>query len=116
MKRFLAVFTGTPDKLTQWMALSEAERKQREADGMAAWTKWAEDHASIIEDMGGPLSRTKRVASDGISDVRNNLGGYTVLRAESQEAAARLFINHPHFTLFPGDAVEVMEVLPVPGG
>ena len=116
MKRFLAVFTGTPENLTHWMALPEAERARREAEGMAAWKKWAEDHAAVIEDMGGPLSRTKRIASDGISDVRNNLGGYTVLRAVSQEAAAKLFINHPHFTLFPGEAVEVMEVMAVPGG
>jgi len=26
----------------------------------------------------------------------------------------RLFENHPHFSIFPGDAVEVMEVLPIP--
>ena len=38
----------------------------------------------------------------------------SVVRAESQEAAARLFENHPHFSIFPGDAVEVMECLPVP--
>ena len=27
------------------------------------------------------------------------------------EAAAKLFQSHPHFTIFPGDAVEVMECL-----
>jgi hypothetical protein len=26
-----------------------------------------------------------------------------------------LFENHPHFTNFPGEAVEVMPVLPIPG-
>jgi energy-converting hydrogenase A subunit M len=114
MKRFLAVFTGTPDKFTQWMALPETERRRREAEGIAAWTKWVEDHAAVIDDVGGPLSRTKRIASEGITDVRNNLAGYTVLHAHSQEAAAALFRNHPHFTIFPGDAVEVMEVLPLP--
>jgi hypothetical protein len=51
-----------------------------------------------------------------VSDIRNQLGGFTVVQAESQEAAARLFRNHPHFTLFPGEGVEVMEVLAVPGG
>jgi hypothetical protein len=35
--------------------------------------------------------------------------------AESQEAAAKMFEKHPHFTIFPGDAVEIMEVLPIPG-
>ena len=29
--------------------------------------------------------------------------------------AAKLFLNHPHFMIFPGDRVEVMECLPIPG-
>lgn len=28
--------------------------------------------------------------------------------------SAAMFVNHPHFTLFPGDAVEIMECLPIP--
>jgi hypothetical protein len=115
MKRYLAVFTGSPDSMTQWQALPEAERKRREAEGIAAWGQWAKDHSAQIFDMGGPLSRTKRVTKDGINDVRNNLGGFTLVHAESQEAAAAMFLKHPHFMLFPGDGVEVMEVMPVPG-
>ena len=34
---------------------------------------------------------------------------------ESHEAAAQLFLNHPHFTIFPGESVELMECLPIPG-
>jgi ribosomal protein S17 len=37
-----------------------------------------------------------------------------VVQAESQEAAARLFEHHPHFSIFPGDGVEIMECLPIP--
>ena len=40
--------------------------------------------------------------------------GYTIVQAESQEAAAKLFLNHPHFMIFPGDGVEIMECLPLP--
>jgi hypothetical protein len=43
------------------------------------------------------------------------MAAYVIVRAESQEAAAKLFLNHPHFTVFPGEAVEVMECLPTPG-
>jgi hypothetical protein len=50
-----------------------------------------------------------------VTDTRNNIAGYVVVRAESHEAAAKLFLNHPHFSVFPGDAVEIMEVLPIPG-
>lgn len=116
MKRYLAVFTGTPEAMSRWQALPDAERQRRQEEGMAAWKKWGVDNAASIVDMGGPLGRTKRVATEGISDVRNDLGGFTVVRAESQEAAAALFLNHPHFAIFPGDAVEVMEVLPIPEG
>ena len=43
------------------------------------------------------------------------MAAYTVVQAESHEAAAKLFLNHPHFTIFPGDGVEIMECLPIPG-
>ena len=52
----------------------------------------------------------------GIADVSNEMGAFVVVRAESHEAAARLFENHPHFAIFPGEAVEIMPVLPIPGG
>ena len=35
---------------------------------------------------------------------------------DSHEAAALMFDQHPHFTIFPGDSVEVMPVLAIPGG
>lgn len=116
MKRFLAVFTGSPNAMSQWEKLSEPERRQRETQGIAAWKKWVADHEASIVEMGGPLSRTKLVGKSGVSDIRNNLAAFTVVEAESQDAAARLFLDHPHFTIFPGEGVEVMEVLPVPAG
>lgn len=114
MKSYLAVFTGSPDAMADWHALPEGERKAREQRGMAAWHAWAERNRAVIIEMGGPLSRTKRISRAGISDIRNHLAGFTVVRAESQEAAAQLFLDHPHFAIFPGDSVEVMEILPIP--
>ncbi|MBE0629141.1 MAG: hypothetical protein IH603_05965, partial [Burkholderia vietnamiensis] len=49
------------------------------------------------------------------ADTANALGAFTIVRAASHDAAAALFEGHPHFTLFPGEAVEVMPILPVPG-
>jgi hypothetical protein len=42
------------------------------------------------------------------------MGGYVIVEAESHEAAAQMFKNHPHFSIFPGEAVEIMECLPMP--
>lgn len=117
MKRFLAVYTGTPESVESkgWNAMSEAQRRQREQQGMEAWKKWGETHHASIVAGGGPLGKTKRISGRGIEDTRNNLAAYVIVQAESHAAAARLFENHPHFTIFPGDAVEIMECLPIPG-
>lgn len=114
MKNFLAIFTGTPEGLKKFEALDPAVQKERGARGMDAWGKWANDHAKSIVQMGGPLGKTKRIDPNGISDIRNSMAAFVVVQADSHEAAAKMFLNHPHFTMFPGDGVEVMEVLPVP--
>ncbi len=114
MKKYMAVFTGTPESMARWNALEEGERRRREAEGMQAWHEWGRRLGDAIVDDGAPLGRTKRVTAAGIADVRNNLAAYTVVQAESHEAAARLFEGHPHFAIFPGDGVEIMECLPIP--
>ncbi len=82
---------------------------------MAAWKAWVERHHGVVVSMGGPLGKTKRVTEKGIEDTSNHLAAFTVVRAESHQEAAKLFENHPHFAIFPGDAVEIMPVMPVPG-
>jgi hypothetical protein len=115
---YLAVFVGSRSnpKMAAWNALSEHERKAREKGGIAAWKAWVEKHQGSIAEMGGPLGKTKRVDPAGIADIGNEMGAFTVVRAESHEAAAKMFENHPHFAVFPGEAVEIMPVLPIPGG
>ena len=72
-------------------------------------------HNAAVVETGGPLGKTKLANAKGVSDTRNTLVGYVVVKAESHDAAARMFINHPHFAIFPGEAVEIMECLPIPG-
>jgi len=115
MKRFLAVFIGTQASMDAWKALSEDERKRREAAGMEAWGQWVKKNEKAIVDNGSPLGKTKRIDGKGVSDIRNDLTAWTVVETETHEAAAKLFEGHPHFSIFPGDAVEVMECLPMPG-
>jgi len=69
-----------------------------------------------VAETGGPVGATKRIDKGGVSDTHNQVAGYVVIRAEDHAAAAKMFENHPHFAIFPGEAVEVMEVLPIPGG
>jgi len=114
---YLAVFLGskTSPRRTAWDVLPESERRAKEREGMAAWHAWVKKHQAAIVAMGGPLGKTKKVSPEGIHDTSNHMGAFTVIRADSHEAAARLFVDHPHFAIFPGDSVEIMPVLPIPG-
>jgi hypothetical protein len=114
MKTFLAIFIGTPSAMEAWRSLPEQELKERQTRGIKAWHEWVDRNKASIVDIGAPLGRTKSVSKAAIDDIRNNMGAYTIVRSESHEAAAKLFENHPHFTIFPGQSVEIMECLPIP--
>jgi len=48
--------------------------------------------------------------------MKNGIGGYSVVQAESQDVAAKLFgKDHPHLQMMPGAWVEVVEIMPMPG-
>jgi phosphoketolase len=114
---YLAVFLGnkTSARRAAWEALSEGDRRMKEQEGIAAWKAWVEKHHAAIVSMGGPLGKTKKVAQRGIDDTSNHMAAFTVVRADSHEAAAKLFDKHPHFSIFPGDSVEIMPILEIPG-
>ena len=114
---YLAVFLGskTSPRVSAWMALPEAERRAEEQRGIAAWRAWVEKHQAVVVTLGGPVGKTKAVDAAGVADVSNEMTAFMVVRADSHEAAAKLFENHPHFTIFPGESVEIMPVLPIPG-
>lgn len=116
MKKFLAIYVGTATALerAKWNQLDEADRRAREAEGMRAWMTWGEKNAAAILDQGAPLGKTKRASPEGLEDIKNVMVGYVLLQAESHEAAAKMFEGHPHFSIFPGDSVEIMECLPLP--
>jgi hypothetical protein len=110
MKTFLAIYLGSADGSAK-MEMTDAQKKA----GMDKWMKWVTDNASVLVDVGSPLGKTKKINADGVSDTKNRIAAYTLVKAESQDDAAKLFLNHAHFTIFPGDSVEVMECLPIPG-
>jgi hypothetical protein len=117
MKKFLAIYIGTAAALERsgWNELGEERRKALQASGVEVWEAWAAAHATAIVDQGSPLGKTKRASAQGITDIKNSMTGYVVVQAESHEAAAKMFEDHPHFSIFPGDSVEIMECIPLPG-
>lgn len=110
MAKFLAVYIGTASEQEKAQPLNLATEQL----GMAEWGRWVADNSGCIVDHGGPLGRTKAIHSKGIRDATNQLTGYVIVEADTIEAASALFTNHPHFSVFPGDRVEVVECLEMP--
>jgi len=117
MNKYLAIFTGTADSEAgiAFRALSEDERMERIQAGMQAWSEWMILNQAYVIDNGGPLGETKLINRDGICDIHNSMTAYVIIEAEDHASAAALFENHPHFTIFPGDGVEIMELMAMPG-
>ena len=117
MKKFLAIYIGTPESRDKkWSGLSQTEINQKTQLGMKSWMAWGERHSRAIKDIGSPLGKTKRVDENGIADTKNAMTAFTIVEAESHEEAAKIFLSHPHFAIFPGDSIEIMECMPIPKG
>jgi len=114
MKKYMAIYIGTADLMRKWTTLNVQEQKDTMQKGLDEWLKWSEALNAVIIDNGHPLENTKKIDNKGISESQNSICGYTIVEAESHEKAAELFLNHPHFTIFQGDSVEVMECMPIP--
>ena len=111
MKKFLVLYRMDMAEMQKMMASTSAEERKK---SMGEWEVWMKKNMASFADSGGPVGKTKQVAASGATDIRNDIGGYSIVQAESQEAAAALFAGDPHLTM-PGATVEVMEIMPLPG-
>ncbi len=114
MPHFLAVYTMKPDDLARFRRLPKAEQAAVDAIGLPLWAAWETKNAASIPDRGGMVGKTIRASRDGIGEAVNAFCGYVIVEAETADAAARLFLDHPHVTIFPGDGVDIMPFLTGP--
>jgi hypothetical protein len=92
--------------MDDWMATDPTERKAAETKMMLEWQAWVAAHsASILSTEAA--GKTKRVSSIGVSDTRNDIVMYSIILAESQESAAKMFEDHPHLQI-PQSSIQVM--------
>jgi hypothetical protein len=111
VKKFLAMYIVPAAVMTEWSQKSAEERRPAEEKMRAAWGAWMGEHAAAISGT-EVAGKTKRVSAEGISDVKNDVMLYAFVEAESHEAAAKMFQQHPHLQI-PQSSIEVMEVRPM---
>lgn len=107
MKKFLVLFRMDMEAMKKMMETTSAEERQK---GMDEWSSWMKDHMADLADRGGPVGKNTEMTAGGATEKSNDLGGYSVIQAESKEAAVALLSDNPHFKM-PGAVAEVMEVV-----
>ena len=65
--------------------------QEQRSKGMEAWMKWMNDNKASILEGGAPLGKTRRADAVDVSDTKNNIGGYSIVQAETHDAVAKLF-------------------------
>ncbi len=110
MKKFLVLYKAPASAFEKMKTATPEQQKA----GMEAWMTWSKKSASAIVDMGAPLGKSLRVTEGATAPITNDLGGYSLLQAESKEELAATMKGHPHFMMGDG-FIEIIEVMPVPG-
>lgn len=109
--KFLVLFLAPAAVIEDWGKIDSAIRQPAEQKMRAAWREWMSEHAPMIlsTEAGG---KTRRVTGDGVAEAKNDIMLLSFVEAESHEAAAKAFENHPHLQI-PQASIEVMAVRPM---
>ena len=112
MKKFMVFYMAPGAEFEKLMKNSTPEQQKQ---GMDEWMEWMDANKASLIEGGAPLGTTKRIDSEGVSAAKNEMGGYSIVQAESHDAAAEIFgMDHPHFHI-PGAWIEVTEIMQIPG-
>jgi hypothetical protein len=114
MPRFVAVYTMKPEDLAAFRRRPKSEQAAVDTVGLKAWEEWSKRNAAAIVTTDVMVGKTRRVTKSGIADAQNQIAGFLIVEAADIDAAAGLFQDHPHITVFPGDGIDVMPVVTGP--
>ena len=87
-----------PDYIFAYHGGKRPETPEAGADLMARWRAWMAGISESVVNPGAPVGMSKTVSSGGVADDggSNPLSGYTVVKADSIEAAVEMAKGCPH--------------------
>src|SRR5437879_3245492 len=103
-----------PNYLLTYHGGKMADSQEGVAKVMAAWEKWMKTIGPALIDGGNPVGKSSTIDSkgkDGAGAGPNPVSGYSVLKADSLEAAIKLAQGCP--VLQSGASIEVCETFDV---
>lgn len=110
MKRFLVLYTAPPNSNPDMSGLTP----EQIAEGMKPWLDWREKMGEHLVDLGTPLLPASRLTPAGEQPTASASTGYSIIQAESAEAARELLADHPHLGWDPACAIDIHECVPMP--
>ena len=109
MAKFMILYLS-PESARDMMTNASPEQMKA---GMDAWMAWAGKAGDAVVDLGAPTAHATH-AGPGSHPGAEEITGYSILQADSPEAVTAVLDGHPHLDM-PGNHIEVLELLPMPG-
>ena len=108
MPQFMMVYKGE--------ATDMSEMSEEEAGAvMAKWAEWMQGVGSALTDLGTPFGPSSSIVDNGSAGTAASLTGYTIVEADSMDAARALADGHPFLSEGKGNyAIDLYELMPVP--
>ena len=106
MKKFLVLYRMDMDAMRKMMT----ENPDMGKKGMEEWGMWMKKHMAEFADAGAPTGKNSEVSASGSVEKSNDIGGYSILQAESKEAAAEILKDNPHLKM-PGATIDLAEIV-----
>jgi hypothetical protein len=110
MSKFMVLYRSSTSARDQ---MANATPEQMQA-GMEAWMAWAGKAGDAVVDLGAPLALATHVGPGSSVPGGEEISGYSILQADSAQALTAALDGHPHLQM-PGNSVDVLELLAMPG-
>jgi len=107
MSKFLFLYRGPATAMEDYTPEQSAEQMQ-------AWGAWMGKVGSAMADPGAPFGARTAVSDNGSSPAPSDQNGYSIVEAESLEAARAFTDGHPFLSEGKGRfTVEIFELVPM---
>jgi hypothetical protein len=107
MTKYIYLYRGPAPPMDQFTAEQAAEQMQ-------AWGEWMGRVGSALADGGAPFGARLAVSDDGTNPPPSDQNGYTIVEADSLDAARALTDGHPFLSEGKGQfSIEIFELVPM---
>ena len=101
-----------PDFIIAYHGGKKPESPEEGAKDMAKWKAWIDGLGDVVVNPGTPLGKSKIVSSAGVSDDggSNSLTGFSIVKADSMDAALEMAKECPFLDIGTLEVAEVMKM------